>query len=148
MIDSLGQPSRLSSRTIVWGSSLEKERFLKLPKTFAFLGRHDRRVGNEIQPRHLLLVISLACRKFQDKPIQCYWFDLASGLGVRPDTVRRWAYELRDLGLIHITPHMSKQGRNGPNEFDIQPFVELLEAADAIWQAKQAIKQSKEAAGG
>jgi len=129
--------------TVVWGS-LEKSRFLKLPKTFAFLGRYEARAGNEIQPRHLVLIIALACRKFGDQPIQAYWQDIATGLGVRTDTVRRWAYELRDLGLLEITPRSSSKGRNGPNEFDIAPFVALLEDADRMWQQQQAQRRTVE----
>jgi hypothetical protein len=131
------------SSTVIWGS-LERQRFLKLPKTFAFLGRYDNRVGAEIQPRHLLLIIALACRKFGDQPIRAYWRDIATGLGVRTDTLRRWAYELRDLGLLNITTRSSALGRNGPNEFDIGPFVALLEQADGAWQEKQAQRRSLE----
>ena len=119
-----------TTSTVVWGP-LEQQRFLKLPKTFAFLGRYDDRVGDTIQPRHLMLINALACRKFGDEPIRAYWQDIASGLGVRPDTLRRWAYELRDLGLLEITPHTEAHGGNGPNEFNITPFVALLEDADA-----------------
>jgi hypothetical protein len=121
--------------TVVWGS-LEKKRFLKLPKTFAFLGRYDDRVGNTIHPRHLMLIIALACRKFGNEPIRAYWSDIASGLNVRPGTLRRWAYELRDMELLTIRPQQSEQGRNGPNEFDITPFVKLLEEADEKWRSK------------
>jgi len=66
------------------------------------MGRFDPGVGQEIQPRHILLVMALAARKFRDEPIRAYWAELASGLGVRPDTVRKWAYEARDGGLLRI----------------------------------------------
>ena len=41
------------------------------------------------------------------------------------------------LGLLTITPHSNPHGGNAPNEFDIGPFVALLEEADAKWQEKQ-----------
>lgn len=127
--------------TNVWGT-LEQRRFLKLPKTFAFLGRYDPRVGFDIQPRHLLLIIALACRKFGDIPIRATWQDIASGLGVRRDTLRRWAYELRDLGLLRIQSRTGDDNINEANEFDISPFVELLADADAQWREKQAERQA------
>ncbi|MGD2109911.1 MAG: hypothetical protein PVI86_11020 [Phycisphaerae bacterium] len=129
-------PTPLPKSTKVWGR-LEKRRFLKLPKTFAFLGRYDDRVGKQVHPRHLMLIIALACRKFQDEPIRATWDDIASGLGVRADTLRRWAYELRDLDLLTITRHRDPFGGNGPNEFDVSPFVALLEDADEVWQQRQ-----------
>ena len=131
-------------QTRIWGS-LEERRFLKLPKTFAFLGRYERRVGTDIQPRHLMLVIALACRKFGDEPIRASWQDIASGLGVRVDTLRRWAYELKDLGLLRIVSRSGADGKNEPNEFDISPFVELLETADAEWRCRQARRMAAEA---
>lgn len=127
-------PTRKS--TVVWGR-LEHRRFLKLRKTFAFLGRYNDRVGRDIHPRHLMLIIALACRKFADEPIRATWDDIASGLGVRTDTLRRWAYELRDRGLLIIKQHRDPHGANGPNEFDIRPFVALLEEADETWQERQ-----------
>ncbi len=129
--------------TEVWGK-LEERRFLKLPKTFAFLGRYDHRVGKDIQPRHLLLIIALACRKFRNQPIRATWDDIASGLGVRTGTLRRWAYELRDLELLRITPHIDAQGRNGPNEFDLAPFVAMLEDANEKWQQRQRAKEASQ----
>jgi len=115
-----------------------------LPKTLALIGRYNSRVGRDIQPRHLLLNIALACRKFGNEPIRATWQNIASGLGVRTKALRRWAYELRDLGLLEITPQTSEHGRNGPNVFDISPFVALLEEADALWQQQQARRESAE----
>ncbi|MEE9294075.1 MAG: hypothetical protein V3W34_03800 [Phycisphaerae bacterium] len=135
---------RSKKSTVVWGF-LEQQRFLKLPKTFAYLGRYDNRVGTDVQPRHLMLIIALACRKFGEEPIRAHWQDIASGLGVRTDTLRRWAYELRELGLLEITNHKNADGGNGPNEFDITPFVELLERADERWRRSQARKREPEA---
>ncbi len=119
--------------TVIWGD-LETRNFLKLPKMFAYLGHYDGRVGREIQPRHLLLVIALASRKFRTEPIIASWTGIALGLGVRPDTVRRWAYELRNLGLLEISATTGPRGGDGPNSFDIEPFVQLLEAADEKWR--------------
>ncbi len=133
MRDESAVTSRVS--TNVWGT-LEEKRFLKLPKMFAFLGRYDGRIGREVQPRHLMLIIALACRKFGDEPIRAHWKDIASGLGVRSDTLRKWAYQLRDIGLLGITPQRNREGVNGPNSFDIRPFVELLEAANKRWELR------------
>jgi len=143
MIESSRTPTVSRASTVVWGN-LEEKRFLKLPKMFAYLGRYDQRVGTEIQPRHLVLIIALAIRKFGDQPIRAYWEEIASGLGVRSDTLRRWAYELRDLGLLGIKASKSAQGRNRRNEFDIGPFIELLERADREWRQQQANRTPKE----
>jgi len=109
------------------------------------MGRYDRHVGTDIQPRHLMLVIALACRKFRDKPIRATWQNLGSGLGVRADTLRRWAYELRDLELLEIKPTTRSDARNGPNEFDLAPFVELLQEADECWRQSEVARKGREA---
>jgi hypothetical protein len=145
------QTHKKSEHTIVWGTTLERNRFLKLPKILAYLGRYDSRIGDKIQPRHILLIIALACRKFRDEPIRAYWQELASGLGVRADTVRKWAYELRDAGLLLITQNRGptlgagRLGvRNDRNSFDISPFVRLVADADARWKHERGIHEPSE----
>jgi len=92
-----------------------------------------------------MLIIALACRKFGEEPIRATWQDIASGLGVSTNTLRRWARELRGLGLLRVISHFRDNGKNDRNEFDITPFVELLESADAKWQERHARQNALEA---
>lgn len=129
-------PSQNSS-TIAWSTDLERANFLKLPKTIAFLGRYDQRIGSAIRPHHILLIIALACRKYQREPIRASWADLAGGLGVTPDSVRRWAYQLRDWDLLRIQHHFDDPGETDRrNSFDIGPFVHLVQRAYDKWRAR------------
>lgn len=134
-------PQRKSeSRTVVWGHDLESANFLIVPKTLFYLGRYSDQVGKDIQPRHILLILALAARKFQSKPIRAYWADLAGCLGVTVNTVRKWGYQLRDQRLLIITqnrgrdPERNQPGvRNESNTFDIEPFVEFVRQAYEVW---------------
>ena len=119
--------------TVIWGDDLESGDFIKVPRTFVWLGRFAnlRKLG--VQPRHQLLILALAARKYEKKPIRVYWESLAHDLGQKKDTVRKWAYELRDMGLLRITQHRGRDPetgrvgyRNDRNSFDISPFVEIV----------------------
>jgi hypothetical protein len=129
--------------TIAWSESLVERRFLKVPKIMFFLGRYEDRVGKEIQPRHLMLILALAAKKFGVEPVRAFWGELASMLGVKPDTVRKWAYELRDLNLLKIERKREPRDENRPgirndrNAFDYSAFTELLEAAQSRWENRQ-----------
>ena len=119
-----------SSSTVIWGKEIEAEDFIKIPRAFARLARYEPRVGMEIQPRHLLLIMALASRRFRDQPLRAKWNDLAADLGAKSNTVRRWAYELRRMGLLKIqTAVQSGDGFDRRNRFDIGPFVALLSRA-------------------
>jgi|GEM_PF-4754543 len=127
------------SATHVWSGFLEKENWLKAPRTIFFLGRYENQIGARLEPRHILLILKLAASKYQDKPIRFYWETLARDLGVKRDTVRKWGYELKRMGLLKITQHRGRPSDKGPgfrndkNSFDISPFVEKLERAYREW---------------
>lgn len=136
-------PSLPPPATKVWTDQLERARFLKVPKILFYLGRYEPLMGEDLQPRHILLLLALASRKFREEPIRAYWSDLASALGTRRDTVRRWAYELRDMKLLRILREGGEDSPRGRsykderNTFDIAPFVALLDSADERARQRQ-----------
>ena len=115
---------------MVWGSDAERGDFLKVPRALLRLGSYSRLMGRELQPRHILLALNLASRRFRDAPLIVEWKVIARDLGVRVDTVRHWAYELRDLKLITIGAQFvgePESRRRGVGvEIDISAFVELV----------------------
>jgi hypothetical protein len=126
--------------TVVWGREVEQGDFLKVPR--ALLCLHRYRDGLKwLKPRHLTLLLVLAGRKFQNKPIRVYWEELANDLGVNRDTVRKWAYQLEDKGLLRIRrikgrdPDNNRVGvRNDRNAFDLSPFITIVKEA---WSEKR-----------
>ncbi len=125
--------------TIIWGAEAEKDDFIKVPRALLRLGRYDPDLMAKLQPRHLLLLLALAARKFRDGEIRVYWEALAEDMGVRPDTVRKWGYELRKLGLLRILQHRRQDPerrrpgiRNDRNGFDLSPFVSALQSAVTV----------------
>lgn len=114
--------------TVIWSANAEAEDFVKVPRVLTRLGRYDDRMGQQLRPRHLLLLLNLAGRQFQDRPIRTSWQALGQDLGVKRDTVRKWAYELRDFELLTIArPAASDQDRR--NIFEIKKFVRLVSDA-------------------
>lgn len=127
---------KAKAHTVVWGKLNEADDFLIAPRAVLYLGRYDPELSEMLRPRHLLLLLVLAAKKFLNKPIRLYWQELAETLGEKPDTVRKWAYQLRDMKLLRIRqfrgrdPKTNKPGiRNERNLFDIEPFVKRLETA-------------------
>ena len=111
--------------------SLHRRRFfgVTLPRSITRLGRYDSKAGDDLQPRHILLLLTLAARKFLDKPIQARWVDVANDLGVKVGTCRHWGYELRDMGLLRIRRAHGRDRTNRRCEFDIGGFVDLVQKA-------------------
>lgn len=131
-----GAVRKSKAHTVVWGKSNEAEDFLIVPRAVLYLGRYDPELSELLRPRHLLLLLVLAAKKYLNRPIRLYWQELAETLGVKPDTVRKWAYQLRDMKLLRIRqfrgrdPKTNRPGiRNERNQFDIEPFVKRLERA-------------------
>lgn len=133
-------PTDDSQSTVIWGKEVEAEDFIKVPRAFLRLSRYlTAGELKDIKPRHLMLILALAGWKFQRKPIRAYWEQLADDLGVKKDTVRKWAYELREKGLLVITQHRGRDPKkhgvgykNDRNSFDIGPFVRLVDKAYKI----------------
>ncbi len=120
--------------TIIWGEIVEAEDYIKVPRALLRLPRYQTQY--KLKPRHVLLLLSLASRKFKKKTIRVYWEELAEDLGVNKDSVRKWAYELRNWGLLRIAQHRGRDPdknrvghRNERNSFDLSPFVEVVDKA-------------------
>jgi hypothetical protein len=90
-------------------------------------------MGQDLQARHLLLVLNLAGRRYHDAPLIVDWSELAHDLGTKPDTVRHWAYELRDMGLLKIKAMMRRTDeglrRARGVELDLAPFISHVQGA-------------------
>ncbi len=141
--------ARQGKNTVIWGNVLEEKDFIKLPRTVLTLGRDSGEMGNVLKPRHLLLILALMGKQFQKKPVREYWETLAIDLGVKKDTVRKWAYELRDAGYLKITQHRGRDPdrnrpgiRNEKNSFDYSAFVRFIEQI----KVKRMDQKAKEAA--
>ena len=134
-----------SESTVIWGKEVEAEDFVKVPRVLLRLGRYGLRELEGLKPRHLLLLLVLAGRQYQRRPIRAYWEELAWDLDVKKDTVRKWAYELKEKGLLRITQHRGRDPddkrvgyRNERNSSDISPFVRLVGQAYKIRQKDRA----------
>ncbi len=142
-----------SGSTVVFGDLLESKQYLKTPKAFIHIRSFDHPDAKKIKARHIHLILVLAAKKYRSNMIRRYWARLAQDLGVSTETVRKWAYELRDAGLIKIIPFTgrnkklptprSKQVvnpgfRNEANGFDLTPLIEL------VTKAQQAHKQARD----
>ena len=145
------QRSAGSEATIVWGKDVEAGDYLKVPRVILARGRYPIEGLRGLKPRHLLLLLVLAGRKFKRSRIRAYWEELADDLEVSKDTVRKWAYELRDRGLLHIAQHRGRDPddkrvgyRNERNSFDIAPFVRLVEQAHKMRRADRPLKGRRE----
>ncbi len=137
--------------TVIWGAEVEHEDFVKVPRTLFRLGRYDAELAARLKSRHILLLLALAARKFENKPIRAYWEELAEDLGESKNTVRKWAYQLRDSQLLVIRhhrgrdPERNKPGhRNERNSFDIAPFVAAVEKA---WRNRCIDRKRRKTAG-
>jgi hypothetical protein len=145
-----GEPDKDS--TIIWGTKLEQEDFIKVPRALLMLGRYGDEKAKVLEPRHILLLLLLAGRKYKDKPIRAYWEELAEDLGRGPSTVRKWAYQLRDSGLLKLRQHRGKDPetnrpgiRNERNSFDFSPFLAILETAyDARSRVREARRERRD----
>ena len=144
-------PKPKGTSTVAWSRELERDNFVLTPKVLFYLGRVGGEKAKSIRPRHILLIQALAARKFHGKPLRVHWETLGLDLGVKRDTVRKWAYDLEDMGLLRLLrnkgrdPLKDRPGyRNESNTFDYSPFVTFLEKARKKWEREQA--KRKEAA--
>ncbi|MFO0840439.1 MAG: hypothetical protein U1D55_18175 [Phycisphaerae bacterium] len=130
--------------TVVWGADLEKDHFLIVPKVLFRLGRFGDANAKRLKPRHLLLLLALAAKKFKTEGIRAYWVELSEDLYVSKETVRKWAYEVRKLGFLQIRQNRGRDRerdrpgfRNESNSFTFAPLIESLEAAKKSYQAER-----------
>jgi biotin operon repressor len=89
--------------TAIWGSALESGDFIKVPRALIRIHRYKDGLAGRLTPRHQMLLLVLATRRFKAKPLRAYWQELADDLGVSRETVRKWAYQLRDMKLLGIS---------------------------------------------
>src|SRR5688572_21326067 len=90
--------------TVVFGDYLENGDYLITPKALIYLQDFDHPLVEKIKARHIHLILVLGGKKFQTKKLRRYWSRLAHDLGVSTDTARKWAYELKKMGLLKIIP--------------------------------------------
>ncbi|MBA3483399.1 MAG: hypothetical protein H0T51_16440 [Pirellulales bacterium] len=128
----------LDESTVIWGKKLESGDFIKVPRALLRIYRYRDGLADKLKPRHILLLLVLASRRFKEKPLRVYWEELADDLGVSRETVRKWAYELIEEGWLTTTQVRGRDKtdkrigyRNERNIFDIGPFVELVKEAKA-----------------
>lgn len=121
-------------------SCLQKGDWWQLPKV---LTKRFAKLG--IEPQHLLLLLVLQTDRYRDRAPRYYWEELANLCGCTRNTVRRWGYELRDKGLLGITPvprrlegEERKIGyRNARSIFDLRPFEAHVEAIQREWNKER-----------
>lgn len=138
-----------SEPTVIWGSEVERDDYIIVPRAFLLLSKYDDELAQLLQPRHMQLILILAARKFQKKPIRAYWEELAKDLGTKANTVCKWAYQLEELDLLIIKRHKGpareeggKPGaRNERNSFDISPLVERIKKAYALRKTERASRK-------
>ncbi len=143
--------------TVVFGEALESRNYLRTPKAFIHIRSFDHPLAKKLKARHIHLILVLAAKKYKKNMIRRYWARLAQDLGVSTETTRKWAYELRDAGLIKIIPFTGKlklpapKGkpgmtpgfRNEANGFDLTPLIDLITQAAAARKAARAAKAEK-----
>ena len=143
--------------TIVFGEALEKRNYLRTPKALIHICAFDHPQAKKIKSRHIHLILVLAAKKYKTNMIRRYWARLAQDLGVSTETARKWAYELRDAGLIKIIPFTGKHKlptpkgkpsttpgvRNEANGFDLTPLIELITMATESRRAARVARDKK-----
>lgn len=99
--------------------------FIQLPKVLT-----KRLKDFKIQPKHLWLLLFLQSDRFRDRAPRFYWQEIADACGKSMHTVRKWAYELEQAGLLRIKRKRSLDDgqvrrtghRNERNQFFLEPF--------------------------
>ena len=119
--------------------------YILLPKVLV------KRLGAlQIQPHHMWLILLLQVDRYEDRDPRWYWEELARFVGRDKNTVRRWAYELRDMGLLQIKQNRTKDPRhadkvnfrNERNTFILTPFDRRIEAEQKSWDKERENRRS------
>ncbi|SRR5258706_587940 len=119
---------------------VDRGEWLPLPKAVT---KRFPRLG--IEPQHLLLLLVLQTDRYRNLRVRYYWEELAALCGCTRNTVRRWGYELRERGLLHITPVPRRLAdeerrigyRNARSIFDLKPFETKVEAIHREWMKER-----------
>src|SRR5690349_14558976 len=56
----------------------------------------------KLKPHHVWLILALQLEQYGKHPSRHYWAELAGWADVTTSTVRRWAAELKKLGMVKI----------------------------------------------
>ena len=107
-------------------------------KSFGTKQRHFR-------PHHLWLLLALQADRFRDRPPRYYWDAIAGWCGRDRNTVRRWGYELKEMGLLTIEecrkldPDQTRGPgrRNERNRFFLEPFEKKVLEVHKQWEKKR-----------
>ena len=130
-------------------------------KAFIHIRAFDHPKAKKIKARHIHLILVLAAKKYKSNMIRRYWARLAQDLGVSTETARKWAYELRDAGIIKIIPFTGKRKlpapkakpstnpglRNEANGFDLSPLIELITLAKEARRVARSARGEKSSGG-
>jgi hypothetical protein len=145
-------PEKKIPSTKRWPAPCEaKGQFILLPKVVV-KNFHEIFADLKLGPQHLLLLLVLQADRYSDRLPRYYWQELADMCGRERDTVRKWARELKQKGLLRIRPckqttsgSKRKVGyRNERNEFVLDPFLAKVETV----QKKVDAERAKRRAGG
>jgi hypothetical protein len=107
-------------------------------KSFGTKHRHFR-------PHHLWLLLALQTDRFRDNPPRYYWETIAQWCGRDRNTVRRWGYQLKGMGLLAIEecrkldPDQTRGPgrRNERNKFFLEPFEDKVLEVHRRWEKKR-----------
>ena len=141
-------------------NSIEEGQWIQLPKVLLQGLSHfvltfaDSRRDRPITHQELWPLLTLQSEKYSNRFPRFYWEELAQFCGASKQSVRRWAYQLRDGGLLEIIPSKSKspdeQGRvgyrNERNKFKLDEFEARVEQVH-LRLAKSRKKKRRKKAG-
>lgn len=127
-------PTDSTESTVRWGKVAESPgNWIKVPRVV--FTRFDLLKDRKVTPQHLLLLLLLQTKKFQKRPTRLYWQEVANALGYSRETVRRWGYELQEIGLLDIKQNRAISEddfaapgyRNERNTFNTRCFADAVD---------------------
>lgn len=78
-------------------NAVQEGQWIQLPKVVL------KRMGEMgLEPRHLWLLLVLQSERYRNRPPRFYWEELAGFCGKNRNSVRKWAYELKAMGMLEI----------------------------------------------
>lgn len=109
--------------------------------------------NRHFRPHHLWLLLALQADRFRDRPPRYYWDTIAGWCGRDRNTVRRWGYELKAMGLLTIVEckkldadQTKKPGRrNERNKFFLEPFEKRVLEVHERWVKSRRPRAESEA---